>query len=400
MHASMTDSALSVTDLTEQLKAHVASSFSQVPVFGEVSSFTAHRSGHWYFSIKDDRSVLNCVMFRGDNARVRVRPEMGDQLLVVGGIDIYAPQGRYNLIARSVRPLGAGAQQRELEALKQQLQDEGLFDPAKKRPLPLLPRTIGVATSPTGAAIRDITEVLDRRFPGLHIVLAPCRVQGTGSAAEVTDALARLVADGRAELIIVGRGGGSPEDLAAFNDEHLARAIAACPIPVVSAVGHEVDVSIADLVADLRAATPSHAAELVVPERDGLIALVDELSDRLMAGMLRCMRQRRERLDGVVLTHPRRRIDEARLRLDDLGDRLLLAGGRAHEGRRTALAGLAGRLQALSPLAVLDRGYSVVSKNGSVVRGASGLAIGDAVHLRLADGEAEAEVRRVQPASS
>ncbi len=400
MHVQTPEPAVSVTELTEQLKVYVGTAFSHVLVVGEISSFTAHRSGHWYFSIKDERSVLNCVMFRGDNSKVRQPPAVGDQVVVGGGLDIYAPQGRYNLIARTVRPVGAGAHQRELEALKRRLLEEGLFDPARKRPLPALPRYIGVTTSPTGAAIRDITQVLEQRFPGRHILLAPCRVQGVGSAAEVERALASLVADGRAEVIIVGRGGGSQEDLAAFNDEQLARAIAACPIPVVSAVGHEVDISISDLVADVRAATPSHAAELVVPQRDGLVGLVNELDERLLAAMRRGLRRRRERLSSIALIHPQRRIDEARLRLDELLDRLSVVGRHDHERRAQDLGRLAGRLDALSPLSVLERGYSVVIKDGQIIRTVSDLGPGDSVRLRLSDGEAQAEIAQVQPGSS
>jgi exodeoxyribonuclease VII large subunit len=396
MQVPITEDALSVTDLTHELKDYVGTVFGQVQVFGEVSSFTAHRSGHWYFSIKDPRSVLNCVMFRGDNARVRQQPAIGDEVLVGGSLDIYAPQGRYNLIARSVRPLGAGAQQQALEALKRRLQEEGLFDPARKRPLPGLPGTIGVATSPTGAAIRDITRVIEQRFPGRHIVLAPCRVQGVGAAAEVIAAMDRLIAHGGAEVIIVGRGGGSQEDLAAFNDEALARAIVACPIPVVSAVGHEVDVSIADLVADVRAATPSHGAELVVPERDGLVALVDELSERLISAMNRGMHARRAQLAKVVLTHPKRRIEDARLRLDELMDRLVQAGDRDQKRQANRLAKLAGELGALSPLAVLERGYSVVNNTEGVVHTVTGLSAGDTVRIRMRDGTAEAEITGVQ----
>jgi exodeoxyribonuclease VII large subunit len=386
------DGALSVSALTEALKAHVGRAFGQIQVQGELSNFTAHRSGHWYFGIKDSNAVLNCVMFRGDNSRVGWMPEPGEQVVLTGGIDIYAPQGRYNLIARRMQRLGEGDQRAALEALKKKLMSEGLFAPERKRPLPPLPRAVGVATSPTGAALRDIQQVLQHRFPGLHLILAPCRVQGEGSAAEVQAAVQRLVDDGRAQVIIFGRGGGSPEDLAAFNDEALARAIADCPVPTVSAVGHEIDVSITDLVADVRAATPSHAAELVVPEREGLSMLVDELSDRLVAGALRGLGLRQERLDAVSLVHPQRRIDEARLRLDGCMDRLVIGGRHTVARHRAGIAGTAGRLHALSPLAVLDRGYAVMSKAGQIVRATGEVQAGDAVQVRLADGTVDAEI--------
>jgi exodeoxyribonuclease VII large subunit len=383
---------LTVSALTEALKAHVGQAFGEIQVKGEISNFTAHRSGHWYFGIKDRGAVLNCVMFRGDNGRVGWMPSSGEAVLLTGGIDIYAPQGRYNLIARRMQREGDGDQAAALAALKRKLQEEGLFAPERKRPLPPLPRAVGVVTSPTGAAVRDIQQVLQRRFPGLHIILSPCRVQGEGSALEVQRAIQRLVDDGRAEVIIFGRGGGSPEDLAAFNDEALVRAVAACPIPTISAVGHEIDVSITDLVADLRAATPSHAAELVVPEREGLVMLVDELSDRLLAGMQRGLKHRQERLSGVTLVHPRRRIEDARLRLDGCLDRLVLGSRYSLERHRAGLGATAGRLHALSLLSVLDRGYSVMSKNGAVVRSTAEVQSGDSVEVRMADGSVAAQI--------
>jgi len=388
----MNDVVLSVSALTEALKAHVGEVFGHIQVQGEISNFTAHRSGHWYFGVKDRNAVLNCVMFRGDNGRVGWMPKPGEQVVLTGGIDIYAPQGRYNLIARRMQRLGEGDQRAALEALKKKLMAEGLFAPELRRPLPAMPKAIGVVTSPTGAAIRDIQQVIQSRFPGIHLILAPCRVQGAGSAVEVAEAMQRLIADGRSEVIIVGRGGGSPEDLAAFNDEALARAIAACPIPIVSAVGHEIDVSISDLVADVRAATPSHAAELVVPEKEGLALLVDELEERLAVGVRRGIQYRRERVDAIVLTHPQRRIDEGRLRLDEYMDRLLLGGRHGMERHRSFLAAAAGRLNALSPLAVLDRGYAVMSKKGEVIRTVESVSHGDEVDIRLADGSVSAQV--------
>ena len=386
------DSTLTVTGLTEALKAHVALAFGQIQVQGEISNFTAHRSGHWYFAIKDHNAVLNCVMFRGDNGRVGWRPAPGDSVVLTGGIDIYAPQGRYNLIARRMQRAGEGDQRAALEALKKKLMAEGLFAPERKQSLPTLPRVVGVATSPTGAAIKDIQRVMQRRFPGAHLILSPCRVQGEGSAQEVQDAIEALVSDGRAEVIILGRGGGSPEDLAAFNDEALARAIAACPIPTVSAVGHEIDVSISDLVADVRAATPSHAAELVVPEQEGLIMYVDELSDRLAAGMLRGIRLRRERLNAMTLLHPQRHIEQARHRLNGCMERLTAGGRHAMVRHRAQVAQAAGRLDALSPLAVLERGYSVVSHEGGLVRAVGDVASGQRVDIRVSDGVIEADV--------
>ncbi|RME25071.1 MAG: exodeoxyribonuclease VII large subunit, partial [Deltaproteobacteria bacterium] len=341
---------LTVSELTRQLKDLLTGCFSDVLVRGEVAGFTAHRSGHWYFAIKDRDAVLNCVMFRGANRAMRWQPRVGDEVLVAGQLDIYPPHGKYNLLVRKLRHAGEGDLQRQLEELKAKLAAEGLFSPERKRSLPALPRAIGVATSASGAALHDILKVLGRRFPSIPVFLANCRVQGEGAAEEIVAALERLGRDGRVDVIIVGRGGGSQEDLMAFNDEAVARAIAASPVPVVSAVGHETDVSIADLVADVRAATPSHAAELVVPERDALRAWVDEQAQRLDAAMRRDLRRRREQLDRLRLglRHPGRRVDEARIRCDDLWTRLVQAAERDIDRRRRRLAATSGRLDALS----------------------------------------------------
>lgn len=383
---------ISVSALAELLKSHVGEFFGNVTVVGEVSNFTAHRSGHWYFAIKDQQSVINCVMFRGNNARCRVQPITGDRVVVTGGLDLYAPQGRLSLICRTLQPDGAGDLAARLEALKRKLAAEGLFDPERKQPLPPMPSCIGVATSPTGAALQDVLKVLRRRFPGRHVLVSPCKVQGDGSAASVIDALRLLQHDGRAEVIIFGRGGGSPEDLMAFNDEALAREVAACSIPTVSAVGHEVDVSICDLVADVRAATPSHAAELVVPERDGLQAYVDELTERLVLGVQHGIIRRRERLEHIRLRDPKQRVVEGRLRLDEMTDRLHL-GARAHVVQdRAKVTQLGGRLDAMSPLKVLDRGYAVVTDGDRAVTSAEALTEGDSVQIRFNDGARSAVI--------
>ena len=383
---------VTVSALAHLLKTHVGEFFGDVAVRGEISNFTAHRSGHWYFAIKDEGAVINCAMFRGNNARCRFQPQTGDQVVVTGGMDVYAPQGRLNLIVRTMAEDGAGDLQRQLEALKRKLSEEGLFDPGRKQELPSLPQCIGVATSPTGAAVQDILKVLSRRFPGRHVLLSPCKVQGDGSAATVVHAIDRLVADGRAEVIIFGRGGGSPEDLMAFNDEALARAVAACPIPTVSAVGHEVDVSISDLVADVRAATPSHAAELVVPERDGIQAYVNELHDRLLAGMRRELDARRERIGRIRLRTPAQRIADGRLRLDEVSDRLFRTADARIVRDRNRLKQLSGRLDAMSPLRVLERGYVVVQGDEGAITAAGTLSKGQSVGLRFHDGQRQATI--------
>ena len=384
---------ISVSALAHLLKSHVGDVFGAVTVRGELSNFTAHRSGHWYFAIKDQNAVINCAMFRGSNARVNFQPRAGDAVVLTGGMDVYAPQGRLSLIVRSMRKDGAGDMARRLEELKRRLAGEGLFDPDRKRDLPPLPRCVGVATSPTGAALQDVLKVLRQRFPATHVLVSPCKVQGEGSAESVVDAITRLERDGRAEVIIFGRGGGSPEDLMAFNDEGLARAVAACSIPTISAVGHEVDVSITDLVADVRAATPSHAAELVVPEREGLQVVIDELRERLHSAMRRDLGQRRERLTRVQLRGPMQRVTDGRLRLDELSDRIHIGVRKGLTRDQAQLAQLSGRLDAMSPLRVLERGYVVVTQDGAAVTSSARLSPGDAVRLRFADGEHAAEIQ-------
>jgi exodeoxyribonuclease VII large subunit len=385
--------SLSVSELTQRIQQALAAGLGSVRVRGEVSKFTAHRSGHWYFAIQDGGAVLNCVMFRGNNRLIRTHPRVGEELLLSGEIEVYAPQGRYSLIVRRMEQSGAGDLQARIEALKRKLQAEGLMDVSRKRPLPVIPRAIGVATSPTGAAFADITRVLGQRFPGIPVYLSPCRVQGDRAPGEIIQAIQRLVDHGRAEVLIVGRGGGSPEDLAAFSDEAVVRAVAASPVPIVSAVGHEVDISICDLVADARAATPSHAAELVVPEQQALLLHLDALDQRMLAAMSREIRGHRKRLDRLVLRHPGRRVRENRQRLAQLGRELGRSIASELDRSRRRLELQNGKLRALSPQAVLSRGYSVVLKEGRAITSVQSAETGDRVELRLADGQLHAEIR-------
>ena len=387
---------LSVTEFTRAFKGFAERQFGEVSIEGEVSYFTPHRSGHWYFAVKDEGAVLNCVMFRGNNAVLRWTPEVGERVVVHGGLDIYAPQGKYNLLVRRMDRAGEGDLQKRIEELKRKLHAEGLFDPAKKRRLPDFPRAIGVATSPTGAAFQDVLKVLSRRFPSIPVYLAPCRVQGEGSAAEIAAAVRLLGRHGKADVLIVGRGGGSQEDLAAFNDEAVARAIAASPIPVVSAVGHEVDFSIADMVADVRAATPSHAAELVVPDRETLTQLVADRRARMLGLMKRDLARRRQLLDRLKPRDPRRKVIEARQRCDELETRLENAATRYMDRKKHILENRAGRLNALSPLAVLGRGYALALKDGHAVRSVNELREGDTLEIRLHQGSAETRGTRVR----
>ncbi len=388
----MEDHLYTVSSLTRALQKLLETDFSTVHVKGELGRITRHRSGHWYMVIKDQRAVLNAVMFRGMNRRLSWSPAVGDLVVASGNLDIYPPNGQYNLVIRQLRKAGLGDMQARLEALKKRLAAQGLFDPRRKKPLPDFPRAIGVATSPTGAAFRDIMRVVHERFPGFPMVLSPCRVQGTEAADEIATAIQRLHRHGRADVIIVGRGGGSAEDLWAFNEERVVRAIADCPVPVVSAVGHEVDVTLSDLAADLRAATPSHAAELVVPDRNLLRRNIRELAQRLLQASRRQVEIRRTGLASLKLKHPRRRIEEARIRCDEAEIRLGQSMDRNIAAERARLAQLSGRLRALSPLAVLERGYAIAMKDGKALRNTTGIQRGDALSIRLAKGELQATV--------
>lgn len=396
-----TEKPLSVRELNDQLKAVLAKSHSDVWVEGEVSRFNLHSSGHWYFTLVDPESqpqhALSAVMFRGNNQLLRWKPRDGERVICRGGIDVYGPQGKYSLIVRRMEPSGAGARARALEELKRKLAAEGLFAQERKRKLPFLPRAVGVATSPTGAAFQDILRVLGQRFPGMPVYLAPCRVQGEGAAAEVAAAVALLNRHGKSDVLIVGRGGGSIEDLWVFNEEIAVRAIAGSRVPVISAVGHEIDTTLCDLAADLRAATPSAAAEAAVPVQSDLLHFVDNLGERLRIAALGQVRRRRDALRRVRLLHPGQRLGLVRQRARDLEQRLLRATGVQIERKKRRLGTTSARLDALSPLKVLERGYSIATSGGRAVTDAATLQVGDALQLRLAHGAATATVTGVEP---
>lgn len=396
---------LSVYELTRYVKARLETDpgLRDVWVQGEISNFKHHTSGHMYFTLKDDRAQVRCVMFRGANRRLRFAPENGMQIIARGQVSVYERDGQYQLYVQGMEPQGVGALHVAFEQLKARLEAEGLFDPARKRPLPLLPRRIGIVTSPTGAALRDMIRVARRRFPNLTLVVAPVLVQGDEAPPQIIQAIQRLNAHGSVDVIIVGRGGGSLEDLWAFNDEGVARAIASSAVPVVSAVGHETDHTIADFVADLRAPTPSAAAELVVPSRAELAAAVASLSVRLVGALRQRRRLGRERWRRImasrVFRRPLDRVHQERQRLDDLVRRAHIAVVRHVERRRNRLGAAAGRLDALSPLSVLRRGYSIARRrsDGVVVKSVAAVAAGETLDLRVADGSIECRVAAVQP---
>ncbi len=392
---------LSVSRLVALLKETVEENFVQVLVSGEIANFSMPSSGHYYFALKDERAQLRAVMFRMQNRLLSFRPENGMAVVCRGRLSVYSQRGEIQLLVDALEPLGVGSQQIALEQLKQQLAREGLFAEERKRPLPAFPRIIGVVTSATGAAIHDILNVLRRRGAGLRVVLRPVRVQGEGAAAEIADGIADLNRHGEADVLIVGRGGGSAEDLWAFNEEPVARAIFASRIPVISAVGHEIDVTIADLVADLRAPTPSAAAELVVKERRELEGHVDHLIMRLSRQMESRLALLRERLAGLSrrLRGPMADLAAQRRHVEHLARRAALAVEGRLEMAASRLAVFSGRLDALSPLRTLSRGYAIVTRatGGPPLRSASSCSPGDLLTIRFASGSAAVLVEEVRP---
>ena len=372
-----------------------------VEVTGEISNYKHHISGHRYFALKDEGARVACVMLRTQAEGLDFRPEDGMRVTVRASASIYVRDGSYQLYVNSMRLSGAGELYLRFEALKKKLAQEGLFDPARKQPIPLFPRVLGVATSEDGAAIRDILRVARARNPRIEIVLAPCAVQGASAAAEIVRAIERLNRDGRSEVILVGRGGGSLEDLWPFNEEIVARAIAASAIPVISCVGHEIDFTIADFVADVRAATPSNAAELAVPVVAEMREAVRQLGGRLGYALRRAQQLRLARLEAIGQRPwkkmPERILLEPRAaRLEELKSRLLLSMERSRDRRERRLQ-LAGRaLGALDPTGVLRRGYAVVRREGRCVTGAALLRPGDAIRVQWADGSVAAEVKELE----
>ena len=435
--------ALSVSELTERIQGVLETEFLDVWVEGEISNLKLATSGHWYFSLKDEQAQLRAVVWKTDARLVRFRPRDGMKVLARGQLRVYPPRGEYQLSVQLLEPLGKGSLQQAFEELKQKLEQEGLFDPARKRPLPMLPRRIGVVTSPTGAVLRDILRVLRSRYADLEVLVYPALVQGEGAAAEIAQGIRALNRLGGLDVILLARGGGSLEDLWAFNEEVVARAIAASRIPTISAVGHETDFTIADFVADLRAATPSAAAERVVQAKDELLARVTALDERrdgalrlrlarvrarveaaaahrvfaAERGRLRVLAQRTDELGrrsetGLVRVVERARAHERRLRerleafrldrqlaarrerLERHRDRLAVLFRAETERRRSRLGRLAASLDGLSPLSVLGRGYALVFQEAQerLVRDASEVEVGEPLRIRLHKGALRATI--------
>ncbi len=439
-------SILTVSQLTAEIKTLLERNFDHVWVEGEISNFRLPGSGHLYFTLKDEKAQIRGVMFRLQNRLLKFEPKDGLQVIGYGRITVYEPRGDYQIILDYLEPKGLGALQLAFEQLKEKLAAEGLFDPARKKPIPHLPQKIGIVTSATGAAIRDILRIIDRRFANIHVVLFPVRVQGPGAAQEIAQAIEALNELPEVDVMIVGRGGGSLEDLWAFNEETVARAIFSSRIPVISAVGHEVDFTIADFVADLRASTPSAAAELVVRNKVELVQNLKNLERALLQSFRSTLDLQQERLFSLTerLADPRRRLSDRRIRLDDISSRLaysLKQGLRRQHDRfrlqqgsllllspakrleeysqkisqvtrrltvslqgelrisRQRVEAVLGKLFTLSPLGVLERGYSItrVLPSREIVRKADDLKANSFVNVKVHRGEFTARVEEVIP---
>ena len=384
---------ISVTALNQYVKGLLDRDrlLSQVLVRSEISNYKVYPSGHHYFSLKDAESSVRCVMFRREAASLRFRPENGMKVVVSGRVSVFPRDGVYQLYCSHMMPDGVGELAFAFERLKERLHREGLFDPAWKKPLPAYPRTIALVTSPAGAAVRDMIRILGARWPMAKVLVVPVRVQGEGAAQEIAQALDLVNACRMAEVIITGRGGGSMEDLWAFNEETVARAIARSEIPVISAVGHEPDVTIADFVADLRASTPSNGAERAVPHQGEVRDTLAHWDARLQRAMDQTLQRRREQLDRArsspFLQSPLRSIQEKRLLLDYQQQRLVHGMERQVQASRERAGRLAASLEALSPFRVLGRGYAIAQKeDGTVLSSIEQVTAGKGLSLRLADG--------------
>jgi len=403
------DAVLSVTDLTRGLSDLVEDHYDDVWVEGELSNFTQAASGHCYFTLKDEDAQIRCVMWKYLTQYVFFEPEEGMQVRVNGHASVYERRGDLQIQAQAMRRAGKGAQQEAYEQLKKKLRAEGLFDAERKQPLPPFPETIGVVTSGQGAALQDIRSVLERRFPPAEVVLCPVAVQGLDAPQEIAEAIGAFneVPPDHAQhpdLLIVGRGGGSTEDLWAFNEEGVARAVANAAVPVVSAVGHESDTAITDFVADARAATPSMAAEIAVPDRREVADRLRALHDRLRTVVTRRLQNARQRVDALVSSRafhsPVRRLEQAQQRLDGLVDRLERSGPRVLEQVRTRVERLRSRLHAVDPEQPLRRGYAYPTHDGQPVESVERLRSGDRLRLHFQDGTREAEVLPPAPDAS
>ena len=399
----MEPTILTVSQLNQAVKSLVDSApmLQSVCVRGELSNYKLYPSGHHYFTLKDADAALRCVMFKGSAFSLRFRPVNGMSVVAVGRISVYPRDGAYQLYCTHLIPDGAGALHAAFERLKAKLSAEGLFDPAHKKPIPAYPHRICIVTSPAGAAVHDMLRILAARYPLSKVILLPVRVQGEEAAGEIAAAIDYADEKQLADVLIVGRGGGSAEDLWPFNEEIVARAIYRCRIPVVSAVGHEPDVTIADYVADLRAATPSNAAELITPDREELTEAIASMQRSMETAFRAKLSELKKRLENAAqspsIQYPDRLLQQKRMRLDLACERFVRAQTAVLGEKREDVVRLAAKLDALSPLKVLKRGYSVALKeDGEIIRSVHSVRPGDKIVVRLADGSAGAAVESVK----
>ncbi len=403
MNFNINTEALSVTDVNRYIKTLISTDdiLSALTVRGEISNFKRHSSGHLYFTLKDSGGEISAVMFRGDTGRLAFNPTDGMRVVVFGNVDVYEKTGKYQVYVRSMIADGAGAMAEAYERLRRKLEGEGLFAQERKRPIPKFPQCIGVITAPTGAAIRDIINITGRRYPRAKLLICPALVQGADAPRSLCNALELMLAYGGCDVMILGRGGGSAEDLWAFNDEGLARAVAASSVPIISAVGHETDFSLCDFVADMRAPTPSAAAEIATPDGSLLLSSLGDTRarlDRALLGRLEGGHQTVERLDARLVAHsPAARLAHMRERVERKREKMESVVERRYTDKLSRCGGLIQKLEALNPLAVLSRGYgAVMDENGRIIASTESLREGQTVTIALSDGRAEAEIISIE----
>lgn len=388
--ATQTIKAYSVTELTKSLKEIVEKKYDSIWVQGEISNFSTPISGHWYLTLKDQESQIASVCFKGSNRRVKFVPEDGLEVLCHGRLSIYEPRGSYQLIIDYIEPIGRGALQLAFEQLKEKLSKEGIFDQKFKKEIPFLPKNIAVITSPTGAAIRDFVKVISRRFSGLRISIVPVPVQGDDAAQEIVSAIEFVNELREFDLIVLTRGGGSLEDLWPFNEERVARAIFESKLPIVSAIGHEIDFTIADFVADLRAPTPSAAAEMIIGSKIELLRIIEDQRHRLIQSILKFITLNSQKILFLKqrLVDPKKRLIDLKLHLDDLTTILSKAIKIQHLNLKKSLEKSIAKLESLSPLSVLNRGFSIVTdnKSGALIDSVSKVQIGSLLKIKLSCG--------------
>ena len=399
----MEQKVLSITQINEYIRAQMDRDalLNSVAVRGEISNYKMYPSGHHYFTLKDESAALKCVMFKGNAMRLRFRPDNGMKVIAMGKISVYPRDGAYQLYCTGMAMDGIGDLYAAFEQLKVKLAAQGLFDPAHKKPIPKHPRTIGIVTSSAGAALHDMLRILKKRYPLSQVRLLPVRVQGVEAPGEMAAAIRYANHYSLADLLIVGRGGGSIEDLWAFNDERVAYAIYESKIPIISAVGHEPDVTISDFVADLRAATPSNAAELAVPDQDALRQSLDSMSAAMAASLNRQLISARRHLNVLsaspALQSPTSYLDQKRVGLDRLREHLISAETRSIDRKKQGFIGLTAKLDAMSPLKVLTRGYAMTqTEDGGVIRSVQQVQPGDQIQISLSDGRVSAAVTDVK----